>query len=232
MPFSKPLQRVAWAAFLCGLSVSIPPAQASLITFTASSANLSNNGPVDASTTIATLANQIDVTLTDLQAGIRSAGQEVSGIIITLNVAPTSVSIGSSAGTLIDAPSTAPVSGSPSAHWGAGHSGFTVTLETAGPFAQGGRPFDLIIGPGPWPSLNPSITNHQPEIQGTGTFDLTAPGITSATTVGSLEFLFGSGPDGRLAGVDPPNPVPEPNSLALFGVALLLFGLIRMRVAT
>ena len=94
MPFSKPLQRVAWAAFLCGLSVSIPPAQASLITFTASSANLSNNGPVDASTTITTLANQIDVTLTDLQAGIRSAGQEVSGIIITLNVAPTSVSIG------------------------------------------------------------------------------------------------------------------------------------------
>jgi hypothetical protein len=169
------------------------------------------------------------VTLTDLEAGIHSAGQEVSGIIITLNVAPSSVSIGSSSGTLIDAPGTTPVSGSPSAHWGLGLSSFTVTLETAGPFAQAGKPFDLIIGPGPWPSLNPSITNHQPEILGTATFDLTALGVTSATTVSSLQFLFGTGPDGTLPGIDPPTSIAEPASLALFGAALFALGLMRKR---
>ena len=226
---SKLLQRITLAALMGALYVAAPPVHATVITFDASSPNLNNSGPVDASATITTLANQIDVTLTDLQAGIHSAGQEVSGIIFTLNVAPTSASIGSSSGTLIDAPSTTAIGGSPSAHWGVGHSGFTVILETAGPFAQGGQPFDLIIGPGPWPNLNPSITNHQPEIQGAGTFDLTALGITSATTVSSLQFLFGTGPYGELAGVDPPIPVPEPASLALFSVALLVFGLICKR---
>src|SRR5690349_18517912 len=173
---------------LGGLSVFAPPAQATVITFTASSPDLSSNGPVDASATITTLANEIDVTLTDLQAGIQSAGQEISGVIITLSVVPTSVSIGSSTGTLIDAPSTTPVSGSPAAHWGVGHSSFTITLETAGPFAQGGQPYDLIIGPSPWPDLNQSVTHHEPEIHGTGTFDLMALGVTSATTVDSLQF--------------------------------------------
>ena len=228
--FQRLLQRIACGALIGALCVSAPPAHATLITFTASSPNLGNNGPVDASATITTLANQIDVTLTDLQAGIHSAGQEISGIIITLTVAPSSVSIGSSSGTLIDAPSITPVSGSPSAHWGVGLSSFTVTLETAGPFAHSGQPYDLIIGPGPWPSLNPSITNHQPEIQGTGTFDLTAFGVTSATTVSSLQFLFGTGPDGTLTGVvDSPTSIPEPASLALFGAGLFALGLIRKR---
>jgi len=212
------------------MAILAPAAHATVITFTASSPNLSNNGPVDASATITTLTNEIDVTLTDLQGGIRSVGQEISGVIITLSVVPTSVSIGSSSGTLIDAPSTTPVSGSPAAHWGVGHSSFTITLETAGPFAQSGQPYDLIIGPNPWPGLNPSVTNHEPEIQGTGTFDLTALGVTSATTVSSLQFLFGTGPDGMLTGFDPPPAsVPEPAALTLFGIGLFAFGLIRKR---
>ncbi len=56
---------------------------------------------------------------------------------------------------------------------------------------------------------------------------MAAPGVTGATTVSSVEFLFGTGPDGRLIGIDPPSPVPEPASFALLGSALLGFGVIR-----
>jgi hypothetical protein len=132
---------VSGSALLSAVSV-----HASVINYDVS--GVSGGNPVDAEATITTLTNAIDISLTDLEPNLISAGEEVSGIVLTLSVKPTSVSIGSSSGILIDAPSTTPLGGSIADHWGVGASNFTVTLETAGPDAAGGQPYDLIIGPG------------------------------------------------------------------------------------
>jgi hypothetical protein len=85
-------------------------------------------------------------------------------------------------------------------HWGAGISGGSLFLETAGTFAQTGTPRYMIIGSsstGTFPDANPSITNnHNPSVIGPATFDLTLGGETAATLfVNSVDLLFGTGPD-------------------------------------
>ena len=118
-------------------------------------------------------------------------------------------------------------------HWGVGLSGGKIVLETAGSFAAGGQPDDLIIdNGGVYTHANPSITNHQPVIKGTGTFNLTLTGA-QAPTITAVTFLYGTGPDSSMAGClvgsencSPGIPtthitVPEPASWALM---LLGFG--------
>jgi len=70
------------------------------------------------------------------------------------------------------------------------------TVASAGGCAPGGQPNFLIIGPpSPWnlySSANPSIANHQPVIQNTGTFTLNAGGISSSTPITGVTFEFGT----------------------------------------
>ncbi len=77
-------------------------------------------------------------------------------------------------------------------HWGVAQSGATLTLATAGTGSVGGKPVDLIIGAGPYTNANSSITVHNPEIQGTGTFVINAPGVTSATQISGVRIEFGT----------------------------------------
>ncbi len=159
------------------------------------------------------------VELSSNQANPTSAGQEVSGIVITFAGNPGAASLVNETGTLIDIAnggSVTPYSGSIT-HWGVAESGSTVTLATAGTGAMGGKPIDLIIGDGPYSNANPSITGRNPQIQGTGTFAVALPGITSSTQIQSISFEFGTGPDNLLCGT--PSNIVDTNTVVATGVA-------------
>jgi hypothetical protein len=180
-------------------------------------------------------AQTLTVVLTDTQANPHSAGDLLSSIEITSNVPP--IAVGGvflqQSGQLITVVSTVgpypPTPGTPS-HWFVEINPANLNqlvLETAGPFAMPGTPKNMIIGPpdgsGNYSNANASITNgnFSPYINGTGTFVVPVSGFTPSTTITSVFFDFGTGPDTTLPGVPVTTPVPEPNSLVLLGSGLI-----------
>ena len=201
-------------------------AHATVMTFTAS--GMGGDGPESASATITTGLNSLIVSLSSLQANPTAAGQEVSDIELKLSSTPTSASLPTGGtGTFIDIASggaITPTSQTNTTHWGVDLTAGTITLATAGTGSVGGKPIELIIGPGPYTNANPSITGRNPQIEGTGVFHLTVGGITSSTTVTSAVFSFGTGPDSTLPGVPVPAPLIGHGLLVLLAVGGVLFG--------
>lgn len=194
-------------------------------------------------------AGSLTVVLNDTQANPRSAGDLLSSIEITPSGAVGTPSLFSQAGSLITITSnTGPyvTSPGPPTHWGVGASGSEIVLETAGSFAVGGKPIDMIVGP-PDGSGNYSNANNgfltsgfSPFLNGTGTFIISDSAISADTTITAVSFDFGTGPDTTLPGSvctpgtpncasGPPIPTPEPSALALLGGALVIFGVIWRR---
>jgi hypothetical protein len=210
------------------LLLGAAPASAALVTFTASGTG--SDGPLSASATITTGLNSINVSLSSLINNPTSAGQEVSDISFMLSNTPTSLSLTSQGGALIDigaGGTVTPVAGSPT-HWGASLTGSTVLLETAGNAAVGGKPIDLIIGTGPYTNANSSIFEHNPSIDGTGNFTLSALGITANTTVSGIIFSFGTGPDTFLPGTVM-TAVPEVSTWAMMLLGFASIGFLAYR---
>src|SRR5215468_6676006 len=207
---------------MAGLAISsvlllTSAAQAISMSFTAS--GVGGDGPESASATVTTGAGTVTVALSSLINSPTAAGQLVSDIEINLGGGvPASASLTSASGTTINiAPGGTVTPGGAITHWGATVSGGTIFLATAGTGAPGGSPINLIIGSGPYTNANSSITGRNPQIQNTGTFNLTTAGVTAATPINSAVFEFGTGPDSTLPGV----PVPERTSLLLAGAALV-----------
>ena len=176
------------------LTGTISPAAITNTTTYTATGNCSD-GNENATATITTENGEIIVTLSSNVVNATSAGQEVSGITFSLGGAPGAASLGSAAGTLINIVSGGAVtlySGSIT-HWGLAESGSTLTLATAGNGSVGGKPIDLIIGNGSYTNANPSITGRDPQIQGTGTFIINAPGVTAGTTINNVQIEFGTG---------------------------------------
>jgi hypothetical protein len=192
-------------------------------------------------------AGTLTVVLNDTQANPRSAGDLLSSIEITPSGAVGSPSLTTQAGALIDVTSTGPgtpVAGGPT-HWGVGTSGGQIILETAGTFAGMMQPINMIIGPpdgsGNYSDSNSSINDghFSPYINGTGTFTISDAAITATTSITAVSFDFGTGPDTTLPGsvctpgtpncASGPPGIPEPSALALFGGALVIFGMISRR---
>jgi PEP-CTERM motif len=125
------------------------------------------------------------------------------------------------------------VSGNTDKHW-SGISGSTspqVGFGTAGSFAPGGQPTDLIL-----PSSGGAydgVGSHEPSLIGPTVFTLTDAGITSSTVLAVADFThvqmgFGTGPDvtedaGPGTNTDSPAIVPEPSTLIVAGLGALGF---------
>jgi hypothetical protein len=111
-------------------------------------------------------------------------------------------------------------------------------LETAGSYAAGGTPSDLILGPpgasGLYDNANASVVNghFSPYVDGTATFVVLDSMVTAMTTFTSVDFHFGTTPDTILVGHpvnSGPVDAPEPASLAIVTTAVLAFPLARQR---
>jgi hypothetical protein len=184
----------------------------------------------------------LTVALTDTEANPRSAGDLLSSIEITPSGSVGTPSLSSQAGSLITVTSTTgpyTTSSGPPTHWGVGvdtdasdcETGTScIALETAGNFAVGGKPINMIIGPpdamGNYSNANGSITTagFSPFIDGTGTFVIADSDITSATTIAGVKFDFGTSPDTFLPGVPVPAPLIGHGLFVLLAVGGVLFG--------
>jgi len=176
----------------------------------------------------------LDVVLTDTQANPRSAGDLLSSIEISPTGSLGTPTLSSQSGQLINVTSnTGPYSTStgPPTHWGVGTSGGQIVLETAGPFAVGGEPTNMIIGPpdasGNYSNGNASVADghFSPYINGTASFVLTDADITTATMIRGVTFDFGTGPDTFLPAT-PIGVTPLPAALPLFASGLGALGLL------
>ncbi len=172
-------------SFLSLIALMCVCAAAHAHTITISAAGSGPGGPESASAIIITDTGTITVTLTNTQPNITNQNQLLSGIEFGLSDTPFSATLVSAVGNLITigpGGTVFPVTGSIS-FWTAGLSGDDVSLSTV--------KSNLIIGPPSYAGVDTGVIAAKPLIQETATFTLSAPGVTSATTVADADFLFG-----------------------------------------
>ncbi len=216
----KRLPLVVASALLCAAAAS-----ASTTTFTAIGTSSGGNA-VNGSATFVTSLNSITVTLSNFLSNPRSVGQNISGLAFTLSTTPTSPILSSSSGVELTVASggSYTIGSSVSTGWSLTSAGPALTLNVLGTLIG---PAHTLIGPsnngtyvsGSYSSANSSIAGngpHNPFLKSNLTFNISAPGVTSATKLTAATFYFGTAPGNTLAGIA----VPEPSTWAFVFVGL------------
>lgn len=207
--------------------------RADYVFVTPSGSNDTNGDPVSAKADFVVGAGKITVTLSNLQASIKDAGQLLSDLTFTIKGGDNGDSLYTSgSGTQVTISGTGvPTLGStvnPKWRFSApGTNGFTLDG-----LSGANTPKDTIIGPpgtnGDYSNANGSIAGnhaHNPFISETATFVISAPDVTASTSIASATFSFGTASgdniDGKLVHA------PEPTSLALAAIGLGCAGGVR-----
>lgn len=216
---------------------------ATTVTVTTPSGSTTLGGDaLNASATITTSTNTVDIDLANLLTAIqmKNASQLLSDIYFTLSGTfvtglVSNTNEGTPTGTLIDVGAGGAVTshaGSPG-KWGFSNVGSVFHLDDL----NGGQsPTQTIIGGTAgsftaYSAANSSITggSHSPFVQGTEHFVLTIAGVTAATNITAVTFSFGTAACGESGGTcitSTTNPVPEPRS-----TAAVLFGAVAAAIA-
>lgn len=224
--------------FAVFLLASCLAASAATITYNANT-TLGGN-PIDATATFVTNDHgTLDITLTDLQANPLTVAQLISDLDFKLSNGATSGTLDSSSGQeiTVNGGGTFSLGGTVATGWLLNSISGGLQLDVLGSKTA---PSHLIIGPPDGSNLyskaNGSIAGngpHNPFLDGTAMFTLDVPGVTSATTVTSAIFSFGTSSDCDLctAPGTPRNnpPVPEPGTYVMIAVGLGLVGLAQLR---
>jgi len=210
---------------------------AAFAVFTTPVGSTAGGQPVNAEADITTSAGQIQIVLKNLQANPTSVIQCISSFSFTL-ASPANLT--GSSQTAANAPTINVNNG------GTTTPGSTLTtvaavgwVFTAGPpgllnvlGAGGAGPANLIIGPpgagGVYSNAGGSIAGngpHNPFLNQTATFTITAPNVTAGTTIASVIFGFGTTGDAPVPGT---GQTPEPATVITL-VTGLPFGLLALR---
>ena len=193
------MKKTLLTILLAGTAVVVPSYASTIIFSTPVGAMDTAGEQVDATASVTTGASGlVTVTLTDLEANPRSAGQLLSDFSFTISspIASALNTTTTPTGTLVFVGQ--PVVATAIASWGLTSTGTTLTLDSLL-----GGPSQTIIGPGPYTNANSSITgsSHNPYLNQTATFSFTVSGVTAATTVSAASFSFGTSSDDHVAGV-------------------------------
>jgi hypothetical protein len=210
------------------MSSAIAPAHAGSITYVTPAGSTAGGQPVDAEGVFTTSTGTITITLTNLEANPTSVVQNLSDLLFTVGQGTLSsstetgamsqeITVNSNGSFSLGATLTTPAA----VGWIYSSTSATGTLNVLG--AGGAGPAHLIIGPpgtgGTYSNANGSIAGngpHNPFLDQTATFTLTAPNISASSTITSATFSFGTTSGVNVVG----QAVPEPSSVVL-GLAAL-----------
>jgi hypothetical protein len=217
------------------MSVFAVASQANVFTFVTPTGSSTTGGPVNASATVMTSNGMVTVVLANNQVNPTDVAQLISDFDFVLsNPSATTGTLASQMGALIDVGGGGVVTSVPGlpTSWALNNNvGGGLQLDALG----GGQPMNTIIGPpgpgGVYTNANGSIAGngpHNPFIDEAGTFVIDVAGVTSATSVTSVIFSFGTVAGINVPGV-PVTSTPEPGNVTLLALGLLSLGFVAHR---